>query len=424
MSVAPGVERPAEDERKAQHVVDLVRVVGAAGGDDGVASRLTRDLGEDLRHRVREREDEGVLRHAPDVLRLQHPGRGQAEEDVRPPDDLREGARAGLHRVARLPPIHQLLAARVDHPRHVGDHDVLALQPHAQQQVQAGERRGARPRGDQPHLPDALAHQLQGVAHRRPHDDRGPVLVVVEHRDAHPLAQPRLDLEALRGLDVLEVDPPEGGFEARDDVAEALRVLLVDLDVEYVDAGELLEQHRLAFHDGLGRERPDGAEAEHRGPVRHHRDEVRAGGEIRRLGGVGGDGVAGGGDARGVGEREVVLARERLGGADRELARHRKAVVREGVSGELVGHLSPPAAVGGGPVYGDCRPVADAPHIARSTGDGDDPGDRPGRRARQERLADGWEGRHLHKAGADRPCRSGCYDCPPSEALRPMIGHR
>ena len=23
-----------------------------------------------------------------------------------------------------------------------------------------------------------------------------------------------------------------------------------------------------------------------------------------------------------------------------------------------------------------------------------------------------------------RPCRSGCYDCPPPEAARPMIGHR
>ena len=37
-------------------------------------------------------------------------------------------------------------------------------------------------------------------------DDRGAVLVVVEHRDVHQLAQPLLDDEALRRLDVLEVD--------------------------------------------------------------------------------------------------------------------------------------------------------------------------------------------------------------------------
>jgi len=35
------------------------------------------------------------------------------------------------------------------------------------------------------------------------------VLVVVEHRDVQPLAQPRLDLEAAGSGDVLEVDPTE-----------------------------------------------------------------------------------------------------------------------------------------------------------------------------------------------------------------------
>ena len=272
------------------------------------------------------------------MIGLEHAGSGQPEKDVGAADDVGEGACTGIDRVTRLPSIHQLLATRVHHARDVGDDDVLAREAHAEQQVEAGERRRAGPRGDEPDFPDGLADELQGVAHRRSHDDRGSMLVVVEHGDAHPLAQPRFDLEALRRPDVLEVDPAERGPEARDDVAEAVRVGLVDLDVEHVDAGELLEQHRLAFHDGLRRERPDGTEAEHRGPVGHHRDEVGAGGQRRRLGRVGGDRVAGGGDARGVGEREVVLARERLGGADRELARHREAVIRERVVGESVGH--------------------------------------------------------------------------------------
>jgi hypothetical protein len=37
------------------------------------------------------------------------------------------------------------------------------------------------------------------------------VLVVVHDRDREPLAQPVLDLEAARGADVLEVDPPNDG---------------------------------------------------------------------------------------------------------------------------------------------------------------------------------------------------------------------
>ena len=325
------VERPAEDERKAQDVVDLVRIVGPAGGDDRVTARLAGGLGKDLGHRVREREDERILRHARDVVGFEHVGGRKAEKDVGAADDVGEGACVGIDRVARLPPVHQLLAARVHHARDVGDDDVLARKPHAEQQIEAGERRGAGTRRDEPDLPDGLADEFQRVAHRRADDDRGAVLIVVEHRDVHPLAQPRFDLEALRRLDVLEVDSAERGLEARDDVAEAVRVGLVDLDVEHVDAGELLEQHRLAFHDGLRRQRPDGAEAEHRGPVGHHRDEIRACGQARHLGRVDDDRVAGGGDARGVGEREVVLARQRLGGADRELSRHREAVVREGV---------------------------------------------------------------------------------------------
>jgi hypothetical protein len=41
-------------------------------------------------------------------------------------------------------------------------------------------------------------------------DDRRAVLVVMEDRDVHQLAQALLDDEALRRLDVLEVDAAEG----------------------------------------------------------------------------------------------------------------------------------------------------------------------------------------------------------------------
>ena len=183
-----GVECSAEDERKAQNVIDLVRIVGAAGRDDGVAARLACDLGQDFGHRVREREDERVLGHALDVPRLEHPGSGKAEKDVRAADDVGQGARVGIHRVARLPAVHLLFAAGVDHTCDVGDDDVLAFQSHGAEQVEAGERRRAGARRNEADLFDGLAHELESVAHRRSDDDRGAVLVVVQHRDAHPLA--------------------------------------------------------------------------------------------------------------------------------------------------------------------------------------------------------------------------------------------
>ena len=57
--------------------------------------------------------------------------------------------------------------------------------------------------------------------------------------------------------------PPKVGSSA--EIVSTMRSMSgrVDLDVEDVDAGELLEQHRLAFHHRLGGERADIAEAEH-----------------------------------------------------------------------------------------------------------------------------------------------------------------
>ena len=45
------VERAAEDERKAQRIVDLVRIVRAAGADQAIGPRGLRELGPDLRLR-------------------------------------------------------------------------------------------------------------------------------------------------------------------------------------------------------------------------------------------------------------------------------------------------------------------------------------------------------------------------------------
>ncbi len=57
-----------------------------------------------------------------------------------------------------------------------------------------------------------------------------------------------------------------------------------DLDVEHVDAGEFLEQDRLALHHRLGGERADSAQAQHGGAVGDDADQIAARGERGRLG--------------------------------------------------------------------------------------------------------------------------------------------
>ncbi len=148
-----------------------------------------------------------------------------------------------------------------------------------------------------------------------------------------------LDVEALGRLDVLEIDAAERRLERGDDVDQLVRIALVDLDVEAVDARELLEQHRLAFHHRLGGERADRPQPEHRGAVGDHADQVAARGEVARLGGIADDLVARGGHARRIGERQVALVGELLGRRERDLARRMLPVILErGGADVLVRH--------------------------------------------------------------------------------------
>ena len=219
----------------------------------------------------------------------------------------------------------------------------FGLEAEADLQVEARDRRGARAGAHELHLADVLADDLEAVQHRRRRDDRGAVLVVVEHRDLHALAQLLLDVEAFRRLDVLEVDAAERRLERGDHLDDLVRIGLADLDVEHVDAGELLEEAALAFHHRLAGECADVAEAEHRAAVGDDRDEVgpcRVARGQRRIVLDGGARVR---DAGRVRERQVALVRQRLRGRDGNLARRRELVILERVLLELLfGHDVPP----------------------------------------------------------------------------------
>jgi hypothetical protein len=199
--------------------------------------------------------------------------------------------------MGRLPLVHALFAALVDHALGIAEDGVLVRQPHA----------------------------LRGG------DDGGAVLVVVEDGDLHLLAKSVLDDEALGRLDVLEVDAAEARAQEAHAVDELVHVLGRDLEVDAVDVGEALEEDRLALHHRLRGERPQVAEAEHRGAVRDHRHQVALGGEVVGLARVLGDGETGGRHPRGVGERQVPLGGQRFGRRDLHLARPAPGVKKQGL---------------------------------------------------------------------------------------------
>jgi hypothetical protein len=206
------------------------------------------------------------------------------------------------------------------------------LHAQAHHHVEAGDRRGAGAGGHQLDAADVLADDLQGVEQGGAGDDRGAVLVVVEDRDVHALAQLLLDVEALGRLDVFEVDAADGRLQHGDRVDQLVRIVLGQLEVEHVDPGEFLEQAALAFHDRLRGQRTDVAQAEDRGAVGDDRHQVAARGVLGGHGRIGGDFFAGIGHARRIGQRQVALVRQRLGRHDLDLAAGRAAVVFEGVA--------------------------------------------------------------------------------------------
>src|SRR5215212_2233406 len=182
-------------------------------------------------------------------------------------------------------------------------------------------------------------------------DDGGAVLIVVKHRDIEQLAQPLLDDEALRRLDVFQIDAAPALAEIPDAVDELVRIFGVHAEIDGIDVGEALEQHRLAFHHRLGGECAVVAEPEDRGTVGDHGDEIALGGIVVRLALVGGDRQHRHRDSGRIRKREIALRRHRLGRDHLQLARPALAVEQQRflvgerrprvTTGLFVGHFNP-----------------------------------------------------------------------------------
>ena len=247
----PHIQRAPEDEGKAQHVVDLIGKVRPARGNDGIGRDGTRGVGHDFRVGVGQRKDDRARRHFRDHVRRQHAGAGQAQEQVGPCDHLVKRTRLVALRVFGLLRRHLGLAAMMNQARQIAQPDILAPHAQLQQHVQAGDARRPAASGDDLDPVKPFARDMQRIGGRRPHDDGRAMLVIVEHRNVHPLAAQLFDDEAVGGLDVFQIDRAKGGFQRTDDGRQLYRVRLVQLDVETVDIGEFLEQNRLAFHHRL-----------------------------------------------------------------------------------------------------------------------------------------------------------------------------
>ena len=113
------------------------------------------------------------------------------------------------------------------------------------------------------------------------------MLVIMKYWNVHELLQLLFNIEAIWALDVFKVDSSETGREVLDTVDEVVRVLSIHAQIDALNSRKLLEEHRLALHDGLRCQSADISEAEHRCSIGDDSDHIALGcvsvGHIRIL---------------------------------------------------------------------------------------------------------------------------------------------
>ena len=100
------------------------------------------------------------------------------------------------------------------------------------------------------------------------------MLVIMHHRDVEGLLQTLFDVEALRRLDILQVDTTESRCNLLNGLAEFLWIFLIDFDIENIHSTINLEQQSFTFHYWLTAHRADVAKSEHSSTVTDHSYQV------------------------------------------------------------------------------------------------------------------------------------------------------
>ena len=327
----PGVDiqRATEQVREAQHVVDLVRIIRTARGDNCVGAHGVTLFRGNLGIGVRHGKDHRIVIHRSNHCRGHRPLGRHAKENVSALHGLFQRAKVGFHRMGRFPLVHAFGATLIDHALGVTSDAVVVLRAHGFQQFDTSDPRSARAIQHDLAVFDLLARDMQRVDQTGGADHGGAVLVVVEHRNIHLLFQGLFDDETLGRLDVLKVDATKGRTHQLHRLDEFIRVFSVEFDVDRVHICKAFEQNRLTFHHRLGAQRAKVAQTQNRGPVRDHRNKVALVGIV--IGGrrVFGDGFTGNRHTRRIGQRQVALGRHRHARLNLELAGSRLQMERE-----------------------------------------------------------------------------------------------
>ncbi len=278
---------------------------------------------------VRHCENNGVRRHACNHLGGHSTFGRNAQEHVSAIHRIREGAGIRGRSVSRLPLVHTFGTALVDNALGVAHDAVVVLCAHRFDQLKAGNPCRARAVQNDLTIFDLFARDVQRVDQASGTNNSGPVLVVVKDGDIHLFFEALLNDEALRRLDVFEVDATERRSKQANSAAEFIWVFGINLKVDRVHICEPFEEHRFALHHRFRCERTEVTKAQNSGAVRDHSHKVALVGVVICRLRAGRDFLAGDRNARRIGKRQIPLGHHGHGRRDLPLPGVRFHVERQ-----------------------------------------------------------------------------------------------
>ena len=155
------------------------------------------------------------------------------------------------------------------------------------------------------------------------------MLIIMKDRDGHLFFQLLFDIKTLGRLDILQVNAAEGRLQQLDRADEFIRIGGVDFQIKDIDIGKAFKQNRLSLHHRLAGQGADGPQTEHCRTVGNDGDQIGPIGVLKGLLRILFDLQTGDGYPGRIGQAEIRLGDERLGGNHLGLPRSRFPVISE-----------------------------------------------------------------------------------------------
>ena len=155
------VQRPAEEEGKAEDVVHLVGIVAAARGDDGIRARRDCLVVADLRRRIGHGEDDRTRSHREQHFRSDCAGDREADQHVGSDQGVGERPRGGFGGELHLLGVGVVRSPAIDHPLAVAKQHVLLADPELEVEPQATEGRSPGSGDHELHVLETLAGDFE-----------------------------------------------------------------------------------------------------------------------------------------------------------------------------------------------------------------------------------------------------------------------